>query len=147
MGLYPRKQVIIIGTEGKQQGIKFILEGTFEDIILEILVSHVFEQEVIDILCCGMIGSKQGWQEIDYVQSPCNPQLAKNVVKVTTKNPRLNVRIIPGLMQSQIPDIMRGEETQILGFFNKNPDFKGAIYFTGTHAKWIKIGGGEVIFF
>ena len=137
----------IVGAEEKQQGIKSIVEGAFEDVILEMLVSYDFKQEVIDILCCGMIGSKQGWREIDYVQSPCSPQLAKNVVKVSTKDPRLNVRIIPGLKQSQIPDIMRGEETQILGFLNKNPDFEGVMCFTGTHTKWVKIGGGEVIFF
>ena len=137
----------IIETGQKCQGIKVVLEKKFEDIVLEILASNMPKQEVTDILCCGMIGSKQGWQEVEYVQSPCSPQLAKNVVKVETKDSRLRVQIIPGIKQSKIPDMMRGEETQILGFLNSYPNFEGIICFTGTHTKWVKIGEGEVIFF
>ena len=34
---------------------------------------------------------------------------------------------------------MRGEETQVAGFFYENPDFVGSICLPGTHTKWIKV--------
>ena len=137
----------IIETDLKQQGIKLILGGNFETVLSQFLSTHLSRKEVTQVLCCGMIGSKQGWYETEYVRSPCSPQLSKNLVQAVTKDTRLDVWIIPGIMQEESPDIMRGEETQILGFLSSFPDFEGVICLTGTHTKWVKISGGEVIFF
>ncbi len=137
----------IVAKGQKKQGKKFFENENFEIILSKNLTSHICEQEVTDVLCCGMIGSKQGWVETPYVQVPCSPLLNKNSLKVLSKDKRLNVRIIPGLKQIENPDVMRGEETQILGYLSLNPDFEGTICFTGTHTKWVDILSGNVISF
>ena len=47
-------------------------------------------------------------------------------------------------MQNHPADIMRGEETQISGFINKNKGFKGVVCLPGTHAKWVNIQEGQI---
>jgi 2-dehydro-3-deoxygalactonokinase len=50
-------------------------------------------------------------------------------------------------MQHHPADIMRGEETQIAGFINKNLDFNGVVCLPGTHAKWANIKEGQITSF
>jgi 2-dehydro-3-deoxygalactonokinase len=56
-----------------------------------------------------------------------------------------DVRIIPGLAQrdAAAPDVMRGEETQLLGAFD---GMKGGAVacMPGTHSKWVRIEDGTV---
>ena len=42
---------------------------------------------------------------------------------------------------------MRGEETQIAGFLNENPNFNGSICLPGTHSKWVEIKNNNIIKF
>ncbi len=100
----------------------------------------------IDILACGMVGSRQGWVEAPYVAVPAKPgRLAP--IKVTTKDQRLRVSILPGLKQASPPDVMRGEETQITGFLAAAPGFDGVLCLPGTHSKWAQISAEEVVSF
>ena len=55
--------------------------------------------------------------------------------------------IVPGIMQISPPDVMRGEETQIAGYFSKNPNFDGVICLPGTHTKWVHLSAGEIVSF
>src|SRR5262249_45633458 len=58
-----------------------------------------------------------------------------------------DVRILPGITQSNAehPDVMRGEETQLLGV--TEPDFSGLVCIPGTHSKWVRIETGSVVEF
>lgn len=90
------------------------------------------------ILACGMVGSRQGWLEAPYVPCPADlDQLVKKVVSLTTKNGH-RVLIVPGVSSvnsAGVPDVMRGEETQIIGALDSS---KGTHLFVlpGTHSKW-----------
>src|ERR1700722_13111562 len=42
---------------------------------------------------------------------------------------------------------MRGEETQIAGILLEDPRFEGVLCLPGTHTKWVRIGGGEIVHF
>jgi 2-dehydro-3-deoxygalactonokinase len=61
--------------------------------------------------------------------------------------PGLEVGIIPGLAQSDPPDVMRGEETKVAGFLSLNPGWDGVLLLPGTHPKWILLSAGEVVAF
>jgi len=53
-----------------------------------------------------------------------------------------DIRILPGIAQRdrRAPDVMRGEETQLLGL-----DVTDAtVCMPGTHSKWVSVGGGSV---
>ena len=128
-------------------GIKFINNKNFESILENEFLDYLSENLVIDILCCGMIGSKQGWKDSGYFSVPFKPDFYKRLVLIKTKNKKLNVYIIPGLKQNNPPDVMRGEETQSLGIITKYPNLDGVICFTGTHSKWVQIVSNEIISF
>ncbi len=97
------------------------------------------------ILICGMAGARQGWVEAPYLKTPTRlDALHEGAVRVDA--PR-DIRILPGIAQAEAdrPDVMRGEETQLLGV--TEPDFTGLVCIPGTHSKWIRIEDGRVVEF
>ena len=99
----------------------------------------------VPVLICGMAGARQGWVEAPYLHTPTRlDALNAGAIRVDTPG---DVRILPGLAQARAdrPDVMRGEETQLLGV--TEPDFTGIVCIPGTHSKWIRIEAGAVIEF
>lgn len=101
------------------------------------------------IILCGMVGSSLGWIEAPYADCPTSvSQLAAARTTVTT--PLAEVSIIPGLACTNhigAPDIMRGEETQILGAMELIPLLghgRRIVCLPGTHSKWAVIENGIV---
>ena len=100
-------------------------------------------RDATPVIACGMVGSRQGWAEAAYAAVPCAP-LPDGLTRPDTA---LNVHIIPGLKQTEPPDVMRGEETQIAGFLALNPGWDGVLCLPGTHSKWAHVSAGEVVSF
>lgn len=99
-----------------------------------------------DVIVCGMAGARGAWIEAPYAAVPCPPSPA-NPARVPTDDPRLAVRILPGLSQVDPADVMRGEETQVAGLLAREPGFDGIACLPGTHTKWAHVSGGEVVSF
>lgn len=99
------------------------------------------------ILACGMVGAKQGWQEAPYQTVPAKPSALAPMRVTATRDPRLDLWIVPGLSQSSPADVMRGEETQIAGAIAMAPNFDGVLALPGTHTKWAHISAEEVVSF
>jgi 2-dehydro-3-deoxygalactonokinase len=99
----------------------------------------------VPVLCCGMVGSRQGWTEAAYAAVPCPPPGAGEAVQVPGTD--LDVRILPGVKQARPADVMRGEETQIAGYLATYPEFDGVICLPGTHTKWVHVSAGEIVSF
>ena len=99
------------------------------------------------VIACGMVGSRQGWCEAPYRTVPCTPLDRGALVAAPTTDPRLSVRIAPGLKQTGPADVMRGEETQIAGALALMPGYDGILCLPGTHSKWAQISAGEVVSF
>jgi 2-dehydro-3-deoxygalactonokinase len=98
----------------------------------------------IPALACGMIGSRQGWVEAPYAACPAGfAGLASALVWTDEAGTR--VGFVPGL-RFQEEDVMRGEETQIMGALDGHP---GRLLFVlpGTHSKWAVVDRGEVVAF
>jgi len=57
-----------------------------------------------------------------------------------------DVRILPGIAQRNpnAPDVMRGEETQLLGALGLDAQGDAVVCIPGTHSKWAKVKGGTV---
>lgn len=99
----------------------------------------------LPVMMCGMVGSRKGWVEAEYVAAPVHcQQLPQKTCKIET--PELDVRIMPGLCVASkaAPDVMRGEETQLLGLYIKKQDFSGVFCMPGTHSKWGVIHDGVI---
>jgi len=98
------------------------------------------------VLAGGMVGSRQGWHEVPYVECPAAPlEIARGIVAFET--PVGVVHLVPGLRQGgRHPDVMRGEEVQIAGALEADPSLvTGArMVLPGTHCKWATIRDGAV---
>lgn len=101
----------------------------------------------VEVIACGMVGSRQGWHEAPYRAVPCVALDPAALVRVPTQDPRLRLSIVPGLKQPIPADVMRGEETQIAGALALMPGFDGVICLPGTHSKWVHVSAGEVVSF
>jgi 2-dehydro-3-deoxygalactonokinase len=120
----------------------------FESALLELVGSWLPQERRTSVLACGMVGARQGWIEAPYRQAPCAPVRAGEVVHPPTGDARLDVAILPGVSQTQPhADVMRGEETQIAGFLSERSHFDGVICLPGTHTKWVRVHGGEIVRF
>jgi len=128
------------------QGMGALSPETFEPTLIE-LIDPYLGQGVSPVICCGMVGARQGWAEAAYMQVPCSVPDAKKALRVKSKDPRVDVRILPGLCQNTPADVMRGEETQIAGYLAKDPNFFGSLCLPGTHSKWTQISAEEIVSF
>jgi 2-dehydro-3-deoxygalactonokinase len=102
----------------------------------------------LPILLCGMVGSAFGWREAPYLQCPAQThELVDALV-----SPGGNVRIVPGMKCTNplgAPDVMRGEETQLLGAVTGSLAAgvdvgKTLVCMPGTHTKWVSMYDGIV---
>ncbi len=102
------------------------------------------------IYASGMVGSNIGWSDAGYVECPATlDALAAQLHPVQIGAHA--VAIVPGLACRRpdgAPDIMRGEETELLGLVAAGavPD-TGVVALPGTHSKWVQLEGGTVVAF
>lgn len=141
----------MVGGEAKAEahsddGMGKLGRDAFEPALLRLIEPWLGHEQMI-VLSCGMVGARQGWQEAPYQKVPAKPGDLPTV-PVTTIDPRLNLRIVPGLSQTTpSADVMRGEETQIAGFIAQHPKFDGVLCLPGTHSKWVHVSAEEVVSF
>lgn len=128
-------------------GMAGLAPEDFEPAFLRLAGDWLEKGSTINVIICGMAGSRQGWAEALYTPVPCPPFGSAAPTLAPTRDPRLRVHLLPGLSQSTPPDVMRGEETQILGVLARRSSFDGIICLPGTHSKWVHVSAGEVVSF
>jgi 2-dehydro-3-deoxygalactonokinase len=111
--------------------------GRFPD-TLDHLVAPWIEKGEGPVFMSGMVGSRQGWQEVPYVPCPATLEdIARGVVQVRWGANRC-AYIIPGVCcadRDGVPDVMRGEETQVFGAIARLPAGAVSLCMPGTHSK------------
>jgi 2-dehydro-3-deoxygalactonokinase len=130
-----------------QMGMGTLTASEYEGVLISHIAHHLSDDVITEVLVCGMAGARQGWQDAGYLTAPCDTPALNQAVTVHTKDPRIMVRILPGIKQPEPADVMRGEETQIAGFLKHTPDYNGLICLPGTHSKWVHVQNGQVIEF
>ncbi|WDR03226.1 2-dehydro-3-deoxygalactonokinase [Devosia algicola] len=113
----------------------------------EVVAGEAFTAASVDVLICGMAGARQGWIEAPYLDAPANLQaLANGAVRPEIANAALRPAILPGVCQKTpgSENVMRGEETQLLGLSVLIPDFDGVVCMPGTHSKWVALSGARI---
>jgi 2-dehydro-3-deoxygalactonokinase len=104
----------------------------------------------LPIIMSGMVGSRQGWVEAPYVACPAG---AAEIAAALTTIPTTRIGrvvIVPGLSardRRRAPDVMRGEETQILGALAASGRADGLFVLPGTHSKWARVEAGRIVGF
>lgn len=94
-------------------------------------------------LVCGMAGSRQGWLEAPYC--PCPAGFADVAAQLAWVEPG-RIAMVPGLSceADGVPDVMRGEETQVFGALRTLALRDALLVHPGTHSKWVRIAGGRI---
>ena len=129
-----------------KDGMKFINNNSFEKTFISLIENWLDDYQTIEVLASGMVGARQGWAEAPYQETPCDLNNIKFISPLINDN-RIALKIFSGISQIDQPDVMRGEETQVAGFFYENPNFEGSICLPGTHSKWIKVKDQNIVKF
>ena len=127
----------ILESRSSNDGILKVKPGAFA----HTLDAQISGWEEAPIVMSGMVGSRQGWAEAPYVPCPAGfDEIAAKLLEVRWAERR--AWIVPGLSCNDaagVPDVMRGEETQILGC-----GVEGMICLPGTHSKWVEVKNGRI---
>lgn len=124
------------------------IQGDFEDRFFNLTQDWLDAHPGITVLLSGMVGSTIGWKEAPYLTCPVNSsQIAGGRLNFVSRG--TNFSILSGLRSINplgSPDVMRGEELQLLGWMNQNPDSGSKLLFAlpGTHNKWAFTASGQV---
>lgn len=151
-------RVFLIGTHGEVLATRTSAQGSssmngsawaYEQSLEQLAGDWLQEYPDIKVLACGMVGSKHGWLEVPYVACPSDVSaIAARVMSVKGVDQR-RFDIVPGMAYrpaNGVPDVMRGEETQIAGVLSLRPEAsqRSCIILPGTHSKWVQIEQGKV---
>ncbi|MCW5730881.1 MAG: 2-dehydro-3-deoxygalactonokinase [Alphaproteobacteria bacterium] len=131
------------------EGIMNVAAGDFAGTLTRRLAG--WPADALPILMCGMIGSRQGWREVPYLDCPVAPaDLGRALAAVESGRGR-GIWILPGLRWRDgagVPDVMRGEEAQLLGALadpGAGADMDCCL--PGTHSKHVRIAAGRILSF
>ncbi|MBL8255887.1 MAG: 2-dehydro-3-deoxygalactonokinase [Pseudoxanthomonas mexicana] len=116
----------------------------------EVLAREIAGWDDVDILLCGMVGGRGGWHEMPYLPCPAgNHALALGMQRF--QPPGFDERalwLVPGLRDSdsdRVPDVMRGEETQLAALLDVLTAGTHLVCLPGTHSKWVTVRDGQVL--
>ena len=134
-------------------------KGRFPQALQDLLQSMQAQPRAV--ILSGMVGSALGWQVVPYVSGDVTlPELARHlapVVDASLPDPATSIdsepnqpvpaTIVPGYCvraSTGQPDVMRGEETQLLGAHCLGHS-DGWFVLPGTHSKWVELRAGKVL--
>ncbi len=125
-------------------GIAAIRNGEFDSALRTLIADWQPSPGALPILMCGMIGSRQGWREVSYQACPARlTDLIQGLAKLDTScGPAFIIGGISTFGGDGRHDIMRGEETQILGGTPSAGRY--LVVAPGTHSKWAVVEDGRV---
>lgn len=135
----------VLATYRDEQG-SLACRGRFRS-ALEDLLSLWPQARQVPVVMSGMVGSALGWQEAPYLDAgvPLGG-LPRHLVAVGDAPAQARWRIVPGMCwrdASGRADVMRGEETQLLGALALAAG-DGWTVLPGTHGKWVRLQAGAV---
>jgi len=105
-----------------------------------------WRDDAVPRIACGMIGSRQGWIEAPYVACPAD---LEELGRSLTHTGGGELAIVPGARcrdPAGVPDVMRGEETQLAGALVPADEHVLAVL-PGTHSKWARVERGRLLEF
>jgi len=147
-----RVKLVVDGRVAAQRetpdGIRSRGDRSFESILAAACGSWREEFPGIRVLMSGMIGSREGWCEAPYAAAPAGAEeLSARLVPLASEafGPMV---VVPGLRWDDpttgLTDVMRGEETQLVGLMAALPSAGAAVCLPGTHSKWAVCRHGRI---
>lgn len=129
-------------TRSRTWGIRHLPAGGYDAALADVTAGW----PALPRLACGMVGSRSGWHEMPYLDLPADAGRLAGALGAVRADDGLDVHLVPGLRDPHGPDVMRGEETQLIGALALHPSLAetGSFILPGTHSKWAVVQGGAV---
>ena len=123
----------------KPEGIMHVKNGDFESSFRD-LIGPWDKADGLPVIASGMITSRNGWVETPYVSVPSGVQELASALVTHKTSDGVTVTFVTGMTTDHdgVPDVMRGEETQIIGASALGM-LDGTFVMPGTHSKWITV--------
>ncbi len=131
----------ILETRKSPLGIQQIRDGAFAAALQSL--QGDWRDIAAPRIASGMIGSRQGWIEAPYLDCPAGRD---DLARSLASTPDGSLAIVAGVRcrdAEGIPDVMRGEETQIVGALADGTGETLAVL-PGTHSKWAVVRSGRI---
>jgi 2-dehydro-3-deoxygalactonokinase len=139
----------VIETRAAPAGILQVAGGAFEAVLERELAPWLAAAPELPLIASGMITSRQGWVEVPYRACPAGgAELAAGLARHVTGAGRA-IHFVPGVSiigADGVPDVIRGEETQIIGEL-AGESAPRAFVLPGTHSKWVKVANDRIVWF
>ena len=129
------------------KGIMSVEDGDFQKVFEDIVGYWMDLFPTCPIVLSGMVGSRQGWVEAPYIECPVEINKLSNKLITIELTRNREIFLVPGLTfidEEGVPDVMRGEEVQILGACSGEPVKERLICLPGSHSKWVRLAGNDV---
>ena len=140
----------VIASRASGQGIMALGGLSFPEVLAAIASDWVREHGPLAVLLSGMVGSRQGWVEAPYARCPAGlPDLAAALAEVPAQPGFGRIAIVPGVLKDDdtAPDVIRGEEVEVLGALARLGLSDGLFVLPGTHSKWVRVEAGRITSF
>ena len=132
---------IVLAARSDPRGAGGLASDDFQTVLGEVAGSWL--DDGLPVLVCGMAGARGRWREVAYRPTPATcDDLALALAPAPGGT---SVRIVPGLKAmtgGRMVDVMRGEETQVMGLDLEPGGHR--VVAPGTHSKWIAAQSGQV---
>ena len=134
----------VLAERRSAEGMTTAAKTGFAD-VLESHLAATGAPPTLPVVICGMAGARQGWVEAGYVDVPARLSAVLGGA-VSVPGQARDIRILPGIAQRDetAPDVMRGEETQLLGAIGTSASGERLVCMPGTHSKWVTVSGDRV---
>lgn len=141
---------VIVQSRRSAQGILNVPANGFAKVLEEQAGDWLSEWPDVPVVACGMVGARQGWLEVPYVQCPVAiDDLARALAPVALSAGRA-LHLVAGAAWRggvDLADVIRGEETTIVGALGDTVADAGGdalVCLPGTHTKWAWVANGAL---
>jgi len=141
---------VVLEERRKPWGIMHLPEGGFVGALQGIAGDWRASSPGLSTIACGMVGSNSGLREAPYVACPAGEEALAEALLAADVAPGFKLHIVPGVRtDGERPDVMRGEETQVVGLLSLSPQLaEGALLLMpGTHSKWVQVRARRILDF
>ena len=132
------------GVIAREEGVGLVAKGEHAAFAAMALAPFRGRHGPLDIVAVGMIGSRNGWLEMPYVRAPATVEDLAAASRTIDLPGTGVITFLPGLTDPgsyPFPDVMRGEETQLVGL-GLGRDIVAVL--PGAHVKWAEVRSGRI---
>lgn len=125
------------------------LPASAQSVLAERLEIWLAEGPISGVILCGMAGAPGALVEAGYAACPTGAAgWLGSRTRIDVAG--VPVAVLPGLScraEGNVPEVMRGEETQVFGALALQPELaegRHLIVLPGTHSKWVELENGTI---